>query len=128
MLWFPLRFGLLLHGEGINQKKKNMRTTSFSHSNRRNQHCNGQCSHLGASASFMHFGLSFLFNLRYFQILPISHNFCQKYSKFLKIDQKLQLKNSKLKKKTKTQAKNSKLQQKTQGPGGTPLFPLPKWC
>ena len=63
---------------------------------------------------------------KYFQTLPISHNFCQKYSKFKKINQKLQLKNSKLKKKPKTQAKNSKLKQKTQGLGGTRLFPLPK--
>ena len=38
------------------------------------------------------------------------------------------MKNSKLKKKPKTQAKNSKLKQKPQGPGGTRLFPLPKWC
>ena len=34
----------------------------------------------------------------------------------------------KTKKNPKTQAKNSKLKQKTQGPGGTCLFPLPKWC
>ena len=46
----------------------------------------------------------------------------------MKIDKKFQLKNLKLKKKPKTQAKNSKLKQKTQGPGGTRLFPLPKWC
>ena len=46
-------------------KKQNTRTTSFSHSIRRNQDCNGQCNHLlGAPASFMPFGHSFLFNLR----------------------------------------------------------------
>ena len=60
----PLHFGLLLEGKGINQKKQNISNTSFSRSIRRNQDCNGQCNHLGAPASFMHFGLSFLFNLR----------------------------------------------------------------
>ena len=34
----------------------------------------------------------------------------------------------KLIEKLKTQEKKPKLKQKTQGPGGTRLFPLPKWC
>ena len=42
-----------LKGEGINQKKQNMVTTSFSPSFRRSQHCNGRCNHLGPVASFV---------------------------------------------------------------------------
>ena len=45
--------GPYLRGEGINQKKGNMWTTSFSRSIRRNQHCNGLCSRLGSPASFV---------------------------------------------------------------------------
>ena len=49
----PPRLGPYLRGEGINQKKGNMWTTSFSRSIMRNQHCNGRCSRLGSPASFV---------------------------------------------------------------------------
>ena len=42
-----------LEGEGINQKKKNMVTTSCSSSFRKIQHCNCRSSHLGLEASFV---------------------------------------------------------------------------
>ena len=75
---------------------------------------------------FMGYLFNAIFVNKYFQILPISLHFYQKYWKFWKIDKKLALKDLKVKKK-KTRAKNSKLKQKTQVPGGTRLFPLPKW-
>ena len=46
----------------------------------------------------------------------------------MKIEEKLRVKNLKLKKKLKTQANNSKLKGKTQDLGGTRLSPLLKWC
>ena len=48
-----LLFRLVLEEGGLNQKKRNMWTTSFSCSNRRHQHCNGRCSHLGWPVSFI---------------------------------------------------------------------------
>ena len=49
----PSRLGSLLRDKGTNQKTKNMLTTSFGHSIRRNQHCINPRSHLGSAASFV---------------------------------------------------------------------------
>ena len=58
-----------------------------------------------------------IFVHKYFQILPISHNFCQKYRKFSKIDKKLPLKNLKLKKNPENSSKKLKTQAKNSGSG-----------
>ena len=51
--WIPNFMRRYLKGEGINQKKRNMWTTSFGRSFMGNQHCNGRCNHLGSAASFV---------------------------------------------------------------------------
>ena len=44
---------IYLEGEGITKKSNPWKTTSFGHSFMGNQHCNGQCNHLGGPASFI---------------------------------------------------------------------------
>ena len=42
-----------LEGEGITKNSNPWKTTSFGRSFMGNQHCNGQCNHLGGPASFI---------------------------------------------------------------------------
>ena len=44
---------IYLEGEGITKKSNPWKTTSFGRSFMGNQHCNGQCNHLGGPASFI---------------------------------------------------------------------------
>ena len=48
----PLRLRPYLKGEGKSKKSESWKTTSFGCSIMGNQHCNGQCIHLGSGASF----------------------------------------------------------------------------
>ena len=53
MLWFPVRFGFLLHSEVTYLKKLDVKTFSYSSSNSGTQRCNGRKSHLSKLLSFV---------------------------------------------------------------------------